>query len=265
MLFVGLGLALGGQRRLERLAGSACALLSAAALLVTLSRGAWVGALAASILLLALSPRARRIVPLVVASTAGVLLTVLALAAPQLLQVLVSRAAALVDLDANPEDARPLIYQEAVRQIVERPWTGQGPGNYTVVMESADSAAPTVAVLHAHNVLLHVAAEAGLPAAVVLVAFTLSVARAVLLARRWLPEPDRDVLTGLAAGLVAVMSQGVMDFTLGNPTLLFLVWMVVGFVLAATVRPQATWVPSSADRLRSAGVTVPSPALRSST
>jgi O-antigen ligase len=238
LMFVGLGLALGARTRWERVVGSACLLSATAALLISLSRGAWIGAGLGLAVFVLLSPRARRVVPAVLAAGGILIPLVLAVTAPQLFAVVAARAAALVQVDANPEDARPLIYQEAVRQIVERPWTGQGPGNYPLVLESAHSAAPSVAVLHAHNVMLQVAAEAGIPAAVLLVVFTLSVARSVLLARSRLPAPDRDLLMGLAAGLVVVMGQGLFDFTLGNPTLLFLVWTTVGLVFAATIRTE---------------------------
>lgn len=234
LVFVGFGLALGARTRLELAAGSLCLLSATGALLFTLSRGAWIGAALGLVLLLVLSPRARRVVPTVAAGVAVLIPLVLVVMAPQLLSIIAGRAAALFALDSNPDDARPLIYKEAIRQIVERPWTGQGPGNYPLVMETAESVAPSVDVMHAHNVLLQVAAEAGIPAAVVLVAFTLSVARHVLQARPRLPAPDRDLLMGLVCGLAALVGQGLADFTLGNPTLLFLAWTTVGFVFAAT-------------------------------
>lgn len=237
LLFVGFGLALGARTRLERAVGTLCLLSATGALLITLSRGAWIGAALGLVVLVVLSPLARRVVPAVLAGVGVLVPLVLLVAAPQLLTVLAARAAALLELDSNPDDARTLIYQEAVRQIVDRPWTGQGPGNYPLVMETAESVAPAVSVLHAHNVLLQAAAEAGIPAAVVLVVFTLSVARHVLLARTRLPAPERDLMIGLACGLVVLVGQGLADFTLGNPTLLFLAWTTVGFLFAATTLP----------------------------
>jgi O-antigen ligase len=259
LLFVGLGLALGARTRLERVVGGLCAAAAAAALLITLSRGAWIGAAVALVVLLAMSRRARRAVPVVIGAAVVIVPIALTVAAPQLLEVLVDRAAALVELDANPEDARPLIYQEAVRQIVERPWTGQGPANYAIVLESAESSAPGVDVVHAHNVLLQVAAETGIPSAVLLVAFTLSMARQVLQARSRLQAPEQDVLAGLACGLVVLVGQGFADFTLGNPTLLFLAWTVVGFLFAATTLPgpgEPDPAPSSGDGRLEVGRTV---------
>jgi hypothetical protein len=53
--------------------------------------------------------------------------------------------------------------------------------------------------------------------------------------RAQLPLPDRDLLAGLACGLVVVVGQGLVDFPFRNPTLLFLTWTLVGFVFAATM------------------------------
>lgn len=236
LLLIGLGLAMGARTRWERVVGTACLLSATAALLVSLSRAAWIGTVIALVAMVVLSVRARRFLPAVLVAGAVVVPAALAASAPQLWEVLSARAAALVEVDANPQDARPLIYREALRQIVADPWTGLGPGNYPLGLDSAGSAAPTVDVGHAHNVLLQAAAEAGIPAALVLVAFTLSVARSVLRARSRLPAREVDLLGGLAAGLVVVLGQGLADFTLTNPTLLFLAWLVVGFLFCATTR-----------------------------
>ena len=264
LIFVGLGLALGARNKVERLAGMACVVSATAALGVSLSRGAWIGAAFAVVVFVVLSPRARRALPAALVVGGTVSAVVISLAAPELWRLLVGRAGALLSVGANPDDARPMIYQEAARQIGEHPWTGQGPGNFPLVLESADSVAPAVNVLHAHNVLLHVGAEAGIPAAAVLVMFTLAVARSVLRARKHLPDREADLLVGLAAGLAMMVGQGLVDFTLGNPTLLFLVWTIVGMVFTATTRRPAPDVRTADPTVavgRPGGSSVADPAL----
>jgi hypothetical protein len=44
-------------------------------------------------------------------------------------------------------------------------------------------------------------------------------------------------MLGLSLSLVVMVGQGLVDFVFRNPTLLFLVWLLLGLVFAAT-RPQ---------------------------
>jgi O-antigen ligase len=234
LLFVGLALALGGQTALQRVVGALCAVSSSAALLVSLSRGSWIGALLALTVFLALSAKARRVL-LVVFLVGGLSVPlVLAQQAPELWAVLSQRAATVTQPESNPNDARGLIYNEALRQVADRPLTGFGPGDYTFASQSAEATTPVVNALHAHNVVLAVAAEAGIPAAAALVALSLAVAWRVLRVQRLLPARDGDLLIGLSCSLVHVMGQGLVDFPFRNPTLLFLTWAILGFVFAAT-------------------------------
>jgi putative inorganic carbon (HCO3(-)) transporter len=167
-------------------------------------------------------------------AAAAIGLPLLGQAAPQLWEVLRARAAVLLERGSNPDDARPFIYREALRQIADRPITGQGPGNYVAASHTAESSDIAGNALHAHNVLLTISAEAGLLAVVLLIGFTLSVARRVLRARHSLPPRDRELMLGLACSLVAVVGQGLVDFTFRNPVLLMLTWFMVGLVFAAT-------------------------------
>ena len=236
LTLVGLGLAIGARTRTERIIGGVCAVTSAAALTVSLSRGAWIGAVLAVVLLAVLSVRARRILGLALVAVIVVAPLVMSRMAPELWYVVSERAVTVDEPEANPDDARPLIYAEARRQIMEEPLTGQGPGNYPLASQTASSVAP-VNALHAHNVMLAVAAETGLPGAAALTGLTLSVAWRVLRVRRRLPAQDADLMLGLSLSLVVLVGQGLVDFPFRNPTLLFLAWMVLGLVFAAT-KPQ---------------------------
>ncbi len=236
LMMVGVGLAVGARTRRERVIGGACAVTAAAAMIVSLSRGAWIGSIVALTLLALLSVRARRVLGVSLAIVVVVTPLVMSRVAPELWDVVRERAVSVAEPEANPDDARPLIYAEARRQIRQEPLTGQGPGNYPVASQTASSIAP-VNVLHAHNVILAVAAETGLPGAAALVGLTLSVAWRVLRVRRRLPVRDADLMLGLSLSLVVMVGQGLVDFPFRNPTLLFLVWMLLGLVFAAT-RPQ---------------------------
>src|SRR5207244_3119859 len=79
----------------------------------------------------------------------------------------------------NPYDIRPQIWREAELLIEEHPWLGVGPGNFPVAT-GLDNRLPEE-IDHAHDVLLTVAAEVGIPAVLMLIGLTLALA---LLSRR---------------------------------------------------------------------------------
>jgi O-antigen ligase len=135
---------------------------------------------------------------------------------------------------ANPLDDRPAIYREAGRQIRDDPWTGQGPGNFPVASARAVSQARTVGAYHAHNVLLTVASETGIPAAILLVALTLMLGRTVVRASRNLADPrDRALIAGVGSGLFVHVGHGLFDFNLRQAVVLFVTASLVGVVLVA--------------------------------
>ena len=238
LLFLACALWLGGRASKVRAAAGLAALAAVAALALSLSRGSWLGAATGSVTLAALVPPARRRLLLLVPclAVAGLALVVLRPEVPQL-AVVGERLTTLTNPTASPWDERPGIYREAWRQIRERPLTGFGPAGFPVTSSRPESQVRTVGAVHAHSVPLTVAAEAGIPAVVLLVGFTVSVGVVALRTVRRLLRRDnpRDAaLVGcLAAALMMVVGQGVVDFTLRNPIIAMLVWTVVGLLLAA--------------------------------
>ena len=134
---------------------------------------------------------------------------------------------------ANPYDDRPAIYREAVHVIETHALLGVGPENFVVAATKATSDTQTVAPLHAHNFLLTVAAEIGVPAALLLIGLTLSVGWRIKSARRLPDLSDRALAVGLGAALVVLVGQGLVDFTLRNPVVFTFVWSVLGMTLVA--------------------------------
>ena len=236
MLLVGTGLLLGARGRVARLGAGGAVAVALLALGLALSRGAYLGTLLGGVLLLALLPQARR--ALVVAGLPVVLVGgLLAAYAPEAPQVRLvgERLASFGDPGGNPDDARPEIWAEALRQLALDPWTGSGPGNYPLIAQRSASKAATAVPEHAHDVLLTTAAEAGLPAALALVALTLVWARALVRTVRALRDPrDAAVAAGLAAALATFVGQGVFDVTLRSPVLLVLLCLCTGLALALT-------------------------------
>lgn len=235
---VALGTAIGARTRRERLLSSLAAVSALAPLVLALSRGAWLGCIVALTILSVLLPTARRVllavgVPVIIAAP------LLGAFAPDLpeVQVVQERVQSLRHPVADPYDSRPLIWAEAGREIEASPWLGQGPGQFPYVAAQSTSLASTVAPAHAHNVLLTVAAEVGIPAALMLVGFTLemlAVLRRVV--GRLRASPDAALLAGIGASLGVLVGQGLVDFTLRNADLFLLTASLSGLVLAANLR-----------------------------
>lgn len=238
-LFAGLAFALGGRTRTTRMAGWLGAAACTTGMLLSLSRGAWIGTGLAAIYLFVSLPEARRAV---LVSIVPVTLLVLSFgsftpSAPQV-QVVGDRLAALTA--ENPYDSRPQIWMEARSQIRADPWTGQGPGSFPAVSARASSEAATVQALHAHNVLLNWAAEMGLPAAFLLTGFAVSLGLAARRAARIAvaagDHAQRAFIAGMVAALITVVGQGLFDYVWRNQVIFFAIVSVAGCLVAATHR-----------------------------
>jgi putative inorganic carbon (hco3(-)) transporter len=238
LLFLACALWLGGRARPARGAAGLAALVAVAALALSLSRGSWLGAATGALALLVLLPPARRRLLLLVPAAAAAVLVAVVLGpeVPQL-AVVGERLGTISNPTASPWDQRPGIYREAWRQVQDRPLTGFGPAGFPAASSAPASQVRTVGAFHAHSVPLTVAAEAGIPALFLLAGFTLSVGvvarRTVGRLRRQGSARDAALVACLAAALMMVVGQGLVDFTLRNPIIVTLVWMVVGLLLAA--------------------------------
>jgi putative inorganic carbon (HCO3(-)) transporter len=230
VLFLACGFMLGGRRPWQR---------AGASLLLLLSRGSWIGVALGLVAMVFLLPRGARWA--LVLRGLALLVTVLVLAlsglaGPQQFGVVGARLRTLTNPEGNPSDARPLLYREAWREVRARPLTGFGPGGFPTASLSPESVVSSVRAYHAHNVLLTMAAEAGLPAAALLVGFTLAVGLALRRAVVRLREPpdrrDRALLAALGGALVTIVGQGMVDVVLRSPVIVMLVWALVGLALA---------------------------------
>lgn len=230
------GLMFGAKSRRDRLLCAIALSILTGGLLLSLSRGAWVGTTLAIIFLLASLKQARRgilafSVPLlIVAFLMGSFET----EAPQL-EVVGQRVRAFTVL--SPYDGRTEIWAEARREIIERPVTGFGPGNFPVASTRSGSESTTVRPHHAHNLLLTWAAETGIPGALAIVGLGIALflvgRRAARIVRESRGEEDRAVVVSLQAGLIAVAGQGIVDYTLRNSVLFLVFWGLVGALFAS--------------------------------
>ena len=262
LLPIGLALALAEQGRRARLLAALGTLAIFAGLMVSLSRGAWSGAVVALLAFWIFLPDRRRfLVPVAAVVGASAALLVILSRVP-VVGIVNQRLLSLFDGAANPYDERPAIYAEARRQITESPWIGNGPGAFPVTATQLSQDGYYLQAEHAHNLLLNTWAEHGLIGLLCLLGLMLGLASRLLPAARAvrsrLEDPDAllvsRMLAGTTAGLVAVLAHGVIDYPLRNPVTGAVVWFVVGLA-AASARVASGYV-----RLPPSGARIAGPA-----
>jgi O-antigen ligase len=206
-LALAMGMAVFGRGK-PRLLWAAVMGPAGAALMMTLTRNAWIGVGAAVIVILALwNPKALVLAP--------VLAGLLYIAGPAAVK---SRVRSIFDR-SDPSNVARLEYARAGLKIIgERPFFGTGPNTVHVVFQDpkyglGDYARRNV---HLHNNFLQIAAERGIPALLAWLAF-LGWAAASLL-RRFKSEteaPRALAAAGLAA-LAALITAGFFEYNFGD-------------------------------------------------
>lgn len=192
------------------------------ALVVTLTRSAWIGAAGAAGLLLVL--RDRRLLAL--APVAAVVF--LAVAPAQVTDRLYST----FDLRDPTNRDRLAMLTAGAGMVRDHPLTGIGPG---LVEEVYADYRPANAVNetnpHLHNVPLQIAAERGLPALALWVWFVAAAARDLV--RRLRDPASRTLAAGALAALAAMLAAGLFEYNFGDSEFLMLLLVLVTLPAAA--------------------------------
>lgn len=246
-----------GRRDPVRLLAAAALFASGAALVITLSRGAWLGLVLGLAVLLVLAPTIRRRFLAAIGVLAGVSsIAAFVPAAQSTMSIVVDRAASFVDGSRNPYDDRPQIWGEGLRQLAQHPLLGAGPGGYPVLATRTPSTVAFIGPQHAHNLLLTVAAEQGLVGVLALfgavAVAVVAVGRAIgRLADRPDASGERVLLAGVAGALAVTLGQGLLDYPWRNAVLATMVWLLLG-LLVALVAPRPVGEPARIGRPRRA-------------
>lgn len=196
--------------RLSRVAAQAGLFaLTAGTLLLTGSRGAWAGLVAALLAVLAWHSRRTRLVAglVVVASLAAAV----AVGPKGVTRLLVSQSGPGMAADI---DGRIELWDRALEGIHDFPLTGMGmnmfrravPAGYPLFLTE-----PGFDVSHAHNHLLQAALDLGLPGLIAYAAVWILLAVMLVRVYRGSDAAGRAVAGGLGAGLVAHFIFGVTD------------------------------------------------------
>lgn len=226
-LLVLFGFSLGGVLDRRRICAASLT-LSAGCLIVTWSRGAWLGALAATAFCLLLYSRG---------SLAALMVSPLAILAvfPWMPNGVRARFASIGNLSETSSRYRVQTWKGVLRMIRAYPFgIGSGEENFhTVYPKFAVSG--TESVMHAHNVFLQVAAEHGLVAVAVFLAMIFLLFRRFSTTRTANPAYfDRAPMLGCAAALVALLTMGLFDHLWYMPNLFWLFWFVAALLWAHT-------------------------------
>lgn len=208
--------------RARRAAGLVAA-LTASALVMTLSRGAWVAQISALMLLAAVSsPRARH------ALAAGLVFLIVLLTAlwPLLPAEMTERLSSVVlsafdlpgarDAVVTPENwavlERLSQWYAGWRMFLDNPILGVGIGNYNAAYDSYRLEQWPVALGHAHNHYLTIAAEAGFAGFLAYVLFWATAFRACVRAFRGAPGLlERATAVGILSSLAAYAVHNLFD------------------------------------------------------
>jgi len=206
-------------RRLWLWLGLASAGLSAAALVLGMTRGAWLGA-AAGLLYLVWRSRPRLLLAVPILLVAGFLL------APSAVRTrLVSMVRPRGQLDSNQH--RIVCWRTGWEMIRAHPWLGLGPeivhrDFLKYVPAGIPRPLPEGWYGHLHSIYIHYAAERGVPALLFLLWMF-----AKILVDFWRAARERIFLHGAIAVVIAVMIEGAVELNLGDSEVLAMFLAVV--------------------------------------
>lgn len=217
------------RRPMARLYALSALLIGAVALLLTYSRGGWLGmvtALGSLALLLALrasrhwSPLLRRLFPLMLL-LGGALVLVLAVSQIEPLRVRV------LSLVAGREDSsnnfRINVWMAALQMVQDRPWLGIGPGNSIFNLIYPLYQQPKFNALSAYSIPLELAVEGGIPGLLAgLGLLQCSLRQGLAQLRR--EHPHALPALGAVAAILGLCVQGLTDTIFFRPEVQLTGW-----------------------------------------
>ena len=198
----------------------------AIALVVTLTRNAWIGAaIGAGVVLVLRDRRLLALAPVAVA-------LFMALAPAQV----VGRVYSIFDLTDPANRDRLAMVTVGTGMVRDHPLTGVGPGQVEAAYDDYRPAdAVNVSNPHLHNVPLQIAAERGLPALALWGWFI--VAAALDLGRRLRNTASRTLTVAGLASLAAMLAAGMFEYNFGDSEFLMLLLVLISLPAAASAGP----------------------------
>jgi O-antigen ligase len=199
------------------------------ALALTLTRNAWVGTTVGIAVLFALKDR--RLLALL-----PVGLALFVLAAPAGVS---SRIYSIFDPSSPTNRDRVAMLRYGSEMVRDHPLTGVGPDMVKVVYaDYKDEMAVQDINFHLHNVPMQIAAERGLPALAIWLAFIVLVTRDLLLKLRDTKHPS--LAAGGLAAIAAMLAAGLFEYNFGDSEFLMLFLVLITLPYAADRAPTPT-------------------------
>lgn len=184
-------------------------------LLLTLSRGSWLSFMAAIALMMFLSNKAKKIIPLT-----AIILIILFLAIPEFRMMGAFTFGPSGDMD------RFKVWQTAFAMIKDHPILGQGIGTF---MANFRKYMPNLIIQYAHNCFLQIWAETGIFSLLSFLGFL------VLLFSEWIKAFNKNhnlLILGLLCGIFGFLVHSFFDTDLYSLQLSVLFWFTVGLTTA---------------------------------
>lgn len=209
----------------ERLVLIGFALFQAAGMLLSFSRGAWLGLMVSLAILAVLYDRRLLAV--------GV---VLALAAPYLLpRILVERFLSSFSLEDSSNSYRLFIWRGAWALARAYLWTGTGLGADTFAYTYPEYMIIQTPAPHAHSNYLEMLVELGVPGLAALLWFLLTWAREVGRGIRRFTG-DTALGVGIVAAVAGHLLHGLVEYTWYSPRIALVFWTLLGLGLGTALR-----------------------------
>jgi len=227
-----LGLFLLDYRRGKLLTLCYVTLLLIAALILSLSRGGWVGALTGLTFMAAVLLTNRYFTgkKLIAALAGGFVVAVIVVFAST---PVVERINTLDQKSEIPNfKARVSVWGGAIEMIEEHPFLGTGPGTFTTVYTQYQPPGVTPRYFKAHNDYLHFVSEVGLPLVAVILWMIIALYRKGF---RKMQNPSRlvrGITIGALSGITAILVHSIGDFNLHIPANALLFTVLAALVAA---------------------------------
>lgn len=229
ILPIAVGFALIGLTKPRRLLGWLTVTLLVTVLVLTFSRGAWIGGLVG--LTVALIPVLRR-TPRLLRTAAPIIIACLGLAA--IVTAGGDHPATFIRASDAAAMARPLLWDSAWQMIRDHLLLGVGPDNflyhYPDYIHPEAWAEPHIS--HAHNIVLDTWLTLGAFGVFVLLILAASYVRTWKKAHRSVDADGQTIVYGLGGSMTAILLHGMVDGSIFLPELAATFWVVIALTIA---------------------------------
>ncbi|MBO4914278.1 MAG: O-antigen ligase family protein [Oscillospiraceae bacterium] len=217
---------LNARDTLRRLYYLACCGVMCICMVLTFSRGAWLGLMFAGLLFfIALEPRLIALAPIALAALYFVL--------PE---TVVSRFTSIGNMKDRSTSYRVSIWMGTLAMLRDGHWLlGVGPGEEAFNAVYAYYSYEASVASHSHNLFLQIVCDAGIAALIVFVWLILRCFRVLgsVLLRKDTTRPEKLTCIAFASGLLGFLVQAMTDYSFYNNRVMFLFWAYIALAMSS--------------------------------